>query len=58
MMMADMPKIEVVIVDSDAASGGIGELGYPSVMPAVANALFMAAGKRVRKFPIRLEELA
>jgi len=57
MQMADMPKIEVVIIDSAAASGGVGELGYPSVMPAVANALFVAAGKRVRRFPIRLEEL-
>jgi isoquinoline 1-oxidoreductase beta subunit len=58
MYMADMPKIEVVIIDSAAASGGIGELGYPSVMPAVANALFAAGGKRVRKFPIRMEALA
>jgi isoquinoline 1-oxidoreductase beta subunit len=53
-----MPKIEVVIIDSSLPSGGVGELGYPSVMPAVANALFAAVGKRVRRFPIRLTELA
>ena len=55
--MSDMPKVEVVIIDSAAASGGVGELGYPSVMPAMANAIFAAVGKRVRKFPIRMQEL-
>jgi isoquinoline 1-oxidoreductase beta subunit len=57
MTMAEMPKIEVTIIDSAAASGGVGELGLPSVIPAIANAIAAATGKRVRKFPIRLEEM-
>jgi isoquinoline 1-oxidoreductase beta subunit len=56
--MADTPEIQVVIVDSAAQSGGMGELGYPSVMPAIANALYAATGRRVRKFPIKMKELA
>ena len=55
--MNDMPEVQVIIIDSTAESGGVGEVGYPSVMPAFANALFVATGKRVRKFPIRIEEL-
>lgn len=56
--MDDMPRIEVHITDSPKDPGGMGEPGYPSVPPAVANAVFAATGKRVRKFPIKLEELA
>lgn len=57
MTLDAMPKVEVHIIPSDNYPGGMGEPGYPSVPPAVANALFAATGKRVRKFPIRLEEL-
>ncbi len=53
----EMPKQEVYIIESNAEPGGMGETGYPSVMPAVANAVFSATGKRVRKFPIRMNEL-
>lgn len=53
----EMPRIEVHISESGGEPGGLGEVGYPSVMPAVANALFAATGKRVRKFPIVLSEL-
>ncbi len=53
-----MPKVEVVIVPSNANPTGMGEPGFPSVMPAVANAIFAATGKRVRKFPIKISELA
>lgn len=57
MTMEAMPKIETHIVSNGADPGGMGEVGYPSVPPAVANAVFAATGKRVRKFPIKVEEL-
>lgn len=47
-----MPTVEVTIVPSHEAPGGIGEPGVPPVAPAVANALFAATGKRIRKLPI------
>ena len=56
--MPDAPKTEVYIVESgDNAPGGMGEVGYPSVIPAIANALAAATGKRARTFPIKLSEL-
>jgi isoquinoline 1-oxidoreductase beta subunit len=51
--MDEMPKVEVHIVPSKEPSGGIGEPGVPPLAPAVANAVFAASGKRVRKLPIR-----
>jgi isoquinoline 1-oxidoreductase beta subunit len=47
-----MPKVEVHIVDSTDAMGGIGEPGVPCVAPAVCNALFALTGKRIRTLPI------
>jgi len=56
--MGDMPAVEVHIVPSTAQPGGIGETGYPATPPAVANAIFAATGKRVRRLPIRAADLA
>lgn len=53
----DMPKIEVYIVDSKEPPGGVGEPGTPPIAPAVVNAIYRATGKRIRKLPIRPEEL-
>jgi isoquinoline 1-oxidoreductase beta subunit len=50
----EMPKIEVHIVDSGEKPGGVGEPGTPPIAPAVANALFAAAGKRLRRLPWKL----
>jgi isoquinoline 1-oxidoreductase beta subunit len=54
----EMPVVEVHIVPSQAAPGGIGEASTPTIIPAVANAIFAATGKRLRKLPILPENLA
>jgi isoquinoline 1-oxidoreductase beta subunit len=48
----EMPVVEVHIVESHEAPGGVGEPGVPPLAPAVANAVFAATGKRVRELPI------
>ena len=53
----EMPAVEVHIVPSREAPGGVGEPGVPPVAPAVANAVFAATGKRVRRMPIRPSDL-
>jgi isoquinoline 1-oxidoreductase subunit beta len=52
--MNEMPAIEVHIVQSNEAPGGVGEPGTPPIAPAVCNALFALTGKRVRKLPIEI----
>ncbi|SFJ90016.1 isoquinoline 1-oxidoreductase, beta subunit [Bosea sp. OK403] len=47
-----MPKVHVRIVESGAPMGGIGEPGLPGVPPAVANAVSVLAGKRIRSLPL------
>ena len=60
---ADIPDIDVMTVDApDLATGalgakGTGELPMVGVAPAIANAVFHATGKRVRKLPIRVEDI-
>ncbi len=56
--MNEMPQVEVHIVESKDAPGGIGEPGTPPIAPAVCNAIFAATGKPVRRLPIRAEDLA
>ena len=48
----ESPAIEVHIVKSSESPGGMGEPGTSAIMPAVANAIFAATGKRLRKLPI------
>lgn len=50
--LADMPDIQVEFLRSEEAPGGLGEIGVPAVAPAVANALFSAAGVRLRELPL------
>ncbi len=53
----EIPAIEVYIVPSDEAPSGIGEMANPVIMPAVANAVFAATGKRIRHVPIKPEDI-
>jgi isoquinoline 1-oxidoreductase beta subunit len=47
----------VHIVPSDQPSGGVGEPGTPLIAPAVCNAIFAATRKRIRRLPIRPEDI-
>jgi len=49
----ETPVIEVHLVKNSEAPGGIGEPGTIGIAPAVANAIFAATGKRIRKLPIK-----
>ena len=51
----EMPVVETYIVPSTSNPGGMGEVGTPAIAPAVANAIFKATGKRIRKMPFSLE---
>jgi len=48
----EIPDIDVHIVTSTQAPGGIGEPGTSCVMPALTNAIFAATGQRIRKLPV------
>jgi isoquinoline 1-oxidoreductase beta subunit len=48
----EAPEIEVYIVESSEPPGGMGECGTSAIVPAVANAIFAATGKRLRKMPV------
>ncbi len=50
--MSDAPAIEVHVVKSSEPPGGMGETGTSAIMPAIANAIFAATGKRLRKMPV------
>lgn len=55
--MVQMPKIDVILVPSTEKPGGVGEPATALIGPAVANALFAATGKRVRKMPLSAENI-
>jgi isoquinoline 1-oxidoreductase beta subunit len=47
----EAPAVEVYLVKSAEPPGGMGETGTSCIVPAVANAIFAATGKRLRKMP-------
>ena len=49
--MDEVPEIDVEIVTTGAPIGGIGEPGVPPTAPAVANAIYAASGRRLRRMP-------
>jgi len=55
--MNEAPPVEVHLVSSTVAPTGIGEPTVPVIAPAICNAIFNATGKRLRRLPIRTEDL-
>ncbi len=55
--ITDAPKIVVYIIEGQGDQDGAGEPGVPAAAPAVCNAIFAAAGNRIRSFPVDLELL-
>jgi isoquinoline 1-oxidoreductase subunit beta len=54
----EMPETEVHIIPSEHDPTGAGEFVVPPVAPALCNAIYAATGKRVRRLPVRPEDLA
>lgn len=55
--IADIPPIEVHIMENDEKPGGVGEPGLPPFAPALANAIFDLTGQRIRRLPFSLDEI-
>jgi isoquinoline 1-oxidoreductase beta subunit len=49
-----MPDIQVELIPSNEAPGGVSDLAVPVAAPAIANAIFSATGKRLRSLPLKL----
>jgi isoquinoline 1-oxidoreductase beta subunit len=56
--MNEVPPIEVHLIPSGEAPGGIGETGTTAAPPALANAIFAATGIRLHKMPVDRDILA
>jgi isoquinoline 1-oxidoreductase beta subunit len=54
----EAPLIEVHLAPSGDDCGGMGEPALPPLAPAIANAIYAATGKRLRKLPFDLTSLA
>ncbi len=54
----EAPQIHITLVDSTEKPGGIGEPATALIAPAVANAMFAATGKRVRRMPFTAQNIA
>ena len=55
--MNDAPRVQVKVMSTDNAPGGIGESGLPPIAPAIANAVAKLTGKRLRDLPFKSELL-
>jgi xanthine dehydrogenase YagR molybdenum-binding subunit len=60
---ADTPSVEAILVEEHDAFvnplglKGVGEIGITGTVGAIANAIWHATGVRVRRFPIRIEDV-
>jgi xanthine dehydrogenase YagR molybdenum-binding subunit len=60
---ADIPSIDVTFLDypdyvlNEYGARGVGEIGLAGVAAAIASAVYHATGVRVRKLPIKIEDL-
>jgi isoquinoline 1-oxidoreductase subunit beta len=52
MRISEAPRIEVHIVPSQEAPGGVGEPGTSAAIPALANSVIAATGRRIRSLPV------
>ena len=57
MRIAEMPKVETIIMGSGGFWGGVGEPTIAVAAPAVMNAIFAATGKRIRELPFKQQSL-
>ena len=55
--LSQTPQILVEFIESDREPGGLGEIGVPVVAPAIANAMFAATGRRIRRLPLSAHPL-
>ncbi|MGA7485612.1 MAG: xanthine dehydrogenase family protein molybdopterin-binding subunit [Xanthobacteraceae bacterium] len=55
--LADMPRVETIILESGGFWGGIGETPVPPLAPALCNAIYSATGKRIRSLPLKNHDL-
>jgi hypothetical protein len=52
--MSEVPAVEIYRINSDAAPGGIGEVGTAITAPAILSAVYAATGKRLPRLPVDL----
>lgn len=50
--LANMPEVEVELLESEDIVGGVGEASVPATAPAVTNAIYAATGRRIRRLPL------